>query len=805
MDERAKAAAERWSLIPCGPDKRPLIGTWKPNQARRFTLAELEEWERSLKPAAWAVVCGEISGVVCLDFDGAPGQETAGRLGLRPHVITPSGGYHVYVEHPGAGRRVKTLNAKTKRELAARYPGLDIRADGGYALAFGHNAAGDYAWTREPEPEPISALPRELSDFLGLTDYHSQPRVDRRPEASPAGDFSPSPEFWIVRALTEARSQGRNNGGHWLACQLRDNGISEAEAAGALRAYVARVPDTNTKGAREPYTWEEAAASLRNAYAARPREKAINQSRPPAPPPPARPAPPAAPPEPPRVFPRTDLGNAERLRERHKASIRFCHAWGAWLVWDGHRWEKDNSGAIYRYAADTVRHILAEAAGLMDSDQRKEHTKWARQSESRDKLKAMIELCGQLSGIAITPAEMDLDPWLLNCQNGTLDLRAGQLRPQRREDLITRICPVDYDQHAPAPTWKQFVDSIMLNRESLAGFLQRATGYALTGLVTEKVCFILHGGGDNGKTTFLEAIKAVLGDYSGQVLIETLMVARSHDGGPSPDIADLRGVRFITSSEVEDGQRLAESRIKYLTGMSTIKTRRLYEDTWEFQPQFTIFLDCNHLPAVRGTDRAIWDRLKRIPFDLKLEPHERDRHLMSKLMQERAGILRWAVEGCKEWAAAGLGQTEEVTEATALYRGEMDVIGRFLEDTTATDGPPTMRTQARTLYRAYREWCAAAGEYELSERKFGERLTQRGIIRRRTESGNVYQGIRLKDSREAPQDSDEDSGNPVGMYGQMGVFPKSPPKVNPIGTFPKTSPQPYIHTADTAPEEEFLA
>lgn len=444
-----------------------------------------------------------------------------------------------------------------------------------------------------------------------------------------------------------------------------------------------------------------------------------------------------------RGFPYTDLGNAERLTTRHGMDLRYCHTWKGWLIWDGCRWKPDENGEIFRRVAETVRSIYAEAAGAADRDTRRAIVKWAKDSESRRAISATEELARHMEGIPVTVEELDLDDYLLNCQNGTVNLKTGELHAPKRDQMITRLAPIPYDPTATCPDWDSFVGEIMLGRANLVDYLKRSVGYSLTADVTEKVVFICHGGGNNGKTTFLETLKSALGDYSGQVLVESLMVQRNTNGNaPSPDIADLRGMRFVTSSESEDGSRLAEGKVKYLTGMSTVKARRLHENGWQFRPTWKIWMDCNHLPSIRGTDNAIWERIRRIPFELTLEPHQIDRGIPGRLKTELAGILRWAVDGCRSWAAHGLMAPPEVATATDLYHSQMDVLGRFLEECT-TQGLPSSEVRASQLYTVYGRWCASVGEFTVSARIFGERLTDRGIQKRHTKHGAVYSGLRI--------------------------------------------------------------
>lgn len=445
-------------------------------------------------------------------------------------------------------------------------------------------------------------------------------------------------------------------------------------------------------------------------------------------------------------FPNTDLGNAERLAFRHGADLRYCHAWKGWLIWDGTRWKSDDSGEIFRRITETVRSIYAEASESPTKETRRAVASWAKSSESRRAISAMEGLAQNLTGMSVAIEQLDSDDYLLNCQNGTVDLRTGKLEPACREHLITKMAPTVYDPQASAELWDRFVCELMLDRLSLVEYLQRSVGYSLTANITEKVIFICHGGGNNGKTTFLETLKAALGDYAGQVLIESLMVQKNSTGNsPSPDIADLRGLRFVTSSESEDGSRLAEGKVKYLTGMNRIKARRLHENGWEFRPTWKLWMDCNHLPSIRGSDKAIWNRIRRIPFEMSLDPDQVDQDLPAKLKLELPGVLRWAVEGCIAWSTSRLGAPAEVAVATDLYHSQMDVIGRFLEDCTEP-GLPSNEVKARTLYRLYCRWCSSIGEFAISERIFGERLVEHGISKRHAHTGSIYGALRIREN-----------------------------------------------------------
>jgi putative DNA primase/helicase len=312
--------------------------------------------------------------------------------------------------------------------------------------------------------------------------------------------------------------------------------------------------------------------------------------------------------------------------------------------------------------------------------------------------------------------------------------------PHRPEDLITKLAPVNYDPDAKCPTFEKFLERIMDGDQQLIGYLQRCLGYAMTGDVSEKALFVLVGDGDNGKTTLVEAIRYVLGDYAGQVPIESLMTRQSE--GIPHDIARLKGLRFVTSSEVEQGRKLAESKIKQITGMGTLQARHLYGEYFEFTPSHKIFMDTNHMPEVRGADNAIWNRLKVIPFNVSIPEAEKDKKLLEKLKAEAAGILAWAVRGCIEWQKNGLGEPSTVTAAVGAYREEMDTISQFVDE--ECERGASLEITSEDLYGAYREWCARYDEEPRSQKAFGGRLAELGLKQSKLRSKRAWTGIGLR-------------------------------------------------------------
>ena len=438
---------------------------------------------------------------------------------------------------------------------------------------------------------------------------------------------------------------------------------------------------------------------------------------------------------------RTDFGNGRRLVERHGESLRFCAESSVWFIWNQSRWE-ESTGSVLALAAATGRSFYADAARIGNRWERTELLAHASYSLSRRGLSNMVWIAQSQPDVQVRFDELDADPMALNVQNGTIDLRTAELRPHRREDLITKLASVDYDLCAECPTFRQFLYRILAENQELIRFVQKLFGYAIRGDVTEKIVAVLYGTGDNGKTTLLEAIRYVLGDYAGQVLIDTVMAQRHEpSAGARSDIADLRGRRFVTSSEAESGVRLAEGQLKYLTGMGTLKAKRMRKDHFEFPPTHTLFVDANHRPVIRGTDDAIWNRICLVPFSVKIPKREQNKHLLDDLKGEASGILAWLVEGCLLWQEEGLERPAEVASATEDYRKEMDVLGGFLD---ARCGPePGAKVASGELFSAYRQFAEAQGEKSLTQRAFNEQMAERGFLRKREGGGQFWQDLKF--------------------------------------------------------------
>jgi putative DNA primase/helicase len=433
----------------------------------------------------------------------------------------------------------------------------------------------------------------------------------------------------------------------------------------------------------------------------------------------------------------TDLENARRFAKEHGADLRYVTRFRHWLVWDGQRWRRDETNEVQRRAKETVRGLHAAALKLKDSGERKERLRHALGAQRANRIGAMASLAVSEPGISVSPETLDADPWLFNVENGTLDLRIGILGEHRRDDLITKLAPVKYDAEATCPTWAAFLHRVTAEDDKLVRYIQKIVGYGLTGVAREQCLFVLHGSGANGKSTTLAAVTSAVGGYAQHTPTETLLVKRN-DTIPN-DVARLHGARIVTAAEAECNRQLAEALIKQMTGGDKIAARFLHGEFFEFTPTFKLFLAVNHKPVIRGTDHAIWRRIRLLPFTVTIPESEQDKTLPNKLEAERAGILRWAVEGCLAWQKEGLEPPEVVKNATDNYRDEMDPVGTFIDERCMCG--PILETPASVLYASFMAWCRDNNEPTMSKMDFGARLTEKGFLRVRTKSTRSWRGI----------------------------------------------------------------
>jgi len=390
----------------------------------------------------------------------------------------------------------------------------------------------------------------------------------------------------------------------------------------------------------------------------------------------------------------------------------------------------------------TARSIKVEAAE--ESDKKKERAiwAWAMKSESAAGLKAML-FCAQHE-LAVLPEKLDADPWALNTLSGTVDLRTGDWRNHHPADLITKLCPVVYDPGATLPLWDRFLKDATDDDPELIRFLARAVGYTLAGTTQEEKLFFIHGPTNSGKSTFMDAVKAMLGDYGLTADFETFL-HRSRTGGPRPDIARLAGARMVCSVEVSEGKKLAEGLVKLLTGGDTVTARFLFRSDFEYLPQFTLWLAANAEPRIRHDDMALWRRVLKVPFDKTVPEDKRDPYVKATLRDpDIAGpaVLAWAVQGCLDWQAEGLQIPHRVREQTEAFRLQQDPLKEWAESCCYFS--PAAWTSARDLRASYKTWGEENGISErflVRGKKWGAGLRARGCWQKpRRDHGKTQKG-----------------------------------------------------------------
>jgi putative DNA primase/helicase len=684
-------ARHSWYVLPLRPGSK-LPATEHGFQDATTAEQKIRAWWTA-EPRYNVGIATGLSGIAAVDVDvknGAQGMESwrdlRQELGADSEdtVIneTPTGGLHML--YAANGHKIRNSAGKLG-------PGLDVRAEGGYIVVPPSTTPdGEYHWALgcDPAHRALAPIPEALLHLLIEAD-------------------KPAEHLRATARGTIAEGE-RNSAMASIAGLLRARGLGVESILHVLEIENAKcVP---------PLEQNELAKIAGSIARYAPNAKAYNL---------------------------TDLGNGLRFVGLQGEHVRYCTPWGKWLLWDGTRWRIDETEEVEKLAVCVVRDLLSQAAACASDDERKAITKYARFVESRHARRDLLSSASPY--VAITPDALDRDPWLLNCANGTVDLRTGELRPADPADFITKCAPVDYDPDAACPMWEVFEDTIAGNDPELVAFKQRAFGYGLTGDVSEQVFFLHYGTGANGKSTEVTAIREVLGeDYAFHTPTDTLLAGRY--GSIPNDVARLKGARFVTAVESEAGRRLAEALVKQLTGGDTITARFMRAEWFSFCPTHKIYLAANHKPEIRGTDHAMWRRVRLIPYEVTIPDEEQDKHLGEKLRTEASGILAWLVRGCLQWQHdKGLAPPQAVLRATESYRNEMDVLGDFIADCCTVW--PSAQATAKELYDAYLNWANENGEKDkFSKTMFTLRLKERGIQSARMghAQSRGYAGIGLK-------------------------------------------------------------
>ena len=468
--------------------------------------------------------------------------------------------------------------------------------------------------------------------------------------------------------------------------------------------------------------------------------------------------------------PKTELGYARRLIKVYGDRLRYVPAWRRWLLWDGTRWAHDSTGQAARWMKATARRITADALAIEDKDARAAALSAARRGESSHAIAGALTLASTEEELAVGPDQLDADPFLLNCANGTLDLRTLERHDHDPADLLTKVTRAAWRPDAPGGQWAAFLAAVQPDTD-MRGYLARLGGLALEGRVTEHLLAIFYGAGANGKTTYCEAVTWALGDYAGPADPD-LLTARTYAAHPT-GTADLFGVRLALLYETDRGRELAEATVKRLTGGDRIKARRMREDFWSFTPSHTFVMLTNHRPVIRGTDDGIWRRVRLIPWEVQIAAEEQDAELGDRLRLEADAVLAFLAAGYADWRGHGLGDPDQVVKATDAWRGESDALGRFLEQCVRVPG---VSARSGQLFTAWREWCEAEHEDPGTQTAFSLELERRGYRKHKTGGIILWGGIAIPSKEEEEGGSGGSTASPPAHAGRQPVDPPYPPQ-----------------------------
>lgn len=717
--------------FPGDPDRmgKVPLNSWKAFQVARPSDDNLVSWFGNGHVRNLAIVTGAISRVVVIDGDSPEALKwMSTQLPPTPMRTKTAKGEHWYYRYPGVPVRNKARIRTSEQTIA-----VDVRGDGGYVVAPTAKHATGVIYERIGPWPPVEALPALDPSWLEPDDGQQSTHVAAvapRPVRDSRERLIARARAYLARTPGAIAGQGGDTHTFQVACRIvRGFQLDEGDARMLLGEWNAKcVPPWSDRELDTKI--HSALKNGREPFGARAAE-----------PPPERPHDSSPPPETPRkAFPLTDTGNAEAFSAWFGDQVRYDFTRRKFYVWRGHRFELDADGDVERLARDTVRRRAQLASEIEESDLRERVKKWALSSESSGRLDAMLKLTRSMRPIAEAGNSWDRDPWLLGVPNGVIDLRTGVLRDGHQEDRVTLCAGVPFNPAAECPTWERVVSDIFNDDRELVAHVQKAFGYSLTGLTTEQCLWVLHGTGANGKSTLVNAVRTVVGEY-GHVMPFGTMLGAGNRMDQTNDIAALQGRRLVVASEANEGARFDEARIKQLTGGDTVTARYLYGEFFEFVPVAKFFLSTNHRPNVRDNTHSFWRRLRLLPFTRTFPTNP---SLWDDLLEEAPGILAWAVRGCLLWQAEGLGTPAAVCEATDSYQQDTDPISDFIAEECDVDAEAEVTATA--LYDAYQQW---ADRRRLTEK---ERLTQTAFGRKaadrwkktRVSTGVVYFGVRLR-------------------------------------------------------------
>jgi putative DNA primase/helicase len=439
-----------------------------------------------------------------------------------------------------------------------------------------------------------------------------------------------------------------------------------------------------------------------------------------------------------------DIATGHAFAQENRGRSVYLIEPDRWLQFDpAIGWKHAAQNDIALAAKNVVAKLLQEASAEILA-----HPEWngrskrmlrAMKASNLPSMCAMVEMSKSEPGMSCSANEFDADPMQLGVQNGILDLKTGRLLSPQAYIRVSKRCAVTFDPEAACPRFEQFMEEVLPCKD-VRDFVQRWIGYCLTGRSSEKKFVVLLGEGDNGKSILIEFLNWLLGSYAIKIDTEMLMNHPRSPQGPSPDIVALQGKRLVYANETSEGQRIADARVKDLTGGDTLTGRVPYgKSAITFQPTHKLMLVGNHKPVITDTSSGMWGRIVLIPFDVVIPKERRDRHLLDKLKLEGSGILNWMLAGLAKYLESGLAIPPALEGATAAYREEQDMVGEWVGDHGRLG--IELKCKSKDAYKAFQRWCRDNGHGQPSKTTLTRRLG--GVQIKQSPCRNYYLGFEL--------------------------------------------------------------
>ena len=447
----------------------------------------------------------------------------------------------------------------------------------------------------------------------------------------------------------------------------------------------------------------------------------------------------------------SDVGNAKRFIKIFGQDTRWVKEWKSWVRYES-RWARVSDERVLSLAEKVADLIFEEAEEeyKKDSTRGKDDKKgdgfykWGNKTLNETRMKSVLSLSkGELE---ISSEIFDTQPYLLNVKNGTIDLRSGVLQPHNKNDWITKKIDIDYDKTSQCLVFEKFLCDVFENNSKLINYVKRCMGYSITGETRERILPILFGPkGKNGKTTTVNVMMRVLGEYAKTTAIVTLSKKGGAAGTAREDLVSLKGARFVSTQEADEDTKLNEGLVKTLTGKDPITARGLFQRQETFIPQFKIWFGTNYLPEVKGVDGSIWDRLKVIPFNVRFEGEAEDKAITEKLILEEKGILALLVQEAVAYYKGGIIECNEVRFAGEEWKEEVDDVEMFIVEKCEIGKKSEHKETFEALYRYYEPWCRERHIDPRTRNSFSRALTAKGFGKSHSGRSKLRTGIQLKE------------------------------------------------------------